>query len=113
MVCQYGSGSSLSIVTSLNTSDSAVTASGTIARLASGVLADYFPPFRIAAISLTLSGLAAFLIWGLAATTFGALMAFSTVFGLAATGFTSLASGVIKDLAGIVFPLPFSARLYA
>lgn len=64
------------------------------------MLADYVSPFRVAAISLSLSSLTVFLLWGLASTNFGALMAFSAVFGLVATGFTSLASGVIKDLAG-------------
>lgn len=65
------------------------------------MLVDYFPPFRVAAISLSTSSLAVFLLWGLASTNFGALVAFSAVFGLLATGFTSLASGVIKDLAGM------------
>lgn len=64
------------------------------------MLVDYVSPFRVAAISLSLSSLAVFLLWGLASTNFGSLVAFSAVFGLLATGFTSLASGVIKDLAG-------------
>jgi len=64
------------------------------------MLVDYFSPFRVAAISLSSSSLAVFLLWGLASTNFGALVGFSAVFGLLATGFTSLASGVIKDLAG-------------
>ncbi|KAK9896959.1 MFS general substrate transporter [Cystobasidium minutum MCA 4210] len=75
-------------------------ACGTISRLGAGMLADYLSPFRVAAVSLSLSSLTVFLLWGLASTNFGALMAFSAVFGLVATGFTSLASGVIKHLAG-------------
>lgn len=65
-----------------------------------GILADYTSPYTLAAISLTSSGLAVFLLWGLASTSFAPLVVFSVAFGLSAGGFTSLGSGLAKDLAG-------------
>lgn len=87
-----------------------IAASGTLSRLGAGMLADYVSPFQVAAVSLSLASLTVFLLWGLASTNFGALVAFSAVFGLVATGFTSLATGVIKDLAGACRHLSSSCR---
>lgn len=77
-----------------------VPGSALISRLTVGALADFLSPYMLASLTLGCSGLAVFLIWGIASTKIAPLMAFSAVFGLLCGGFTSLGSGLAKDLAG-------------
>lgn len=65
-----------------------------------GILSDYLSPYNLAAITIGASGLAVFLLWGLASTAYGPFLAFSAAFGLVAGGFSGLVTGFVKEFAG-------------
>lgn len=76
------------------------TAAATVSRLSIGILSDFVSPYVLAASTLMTSALATFFLWGFASTTFAPFLVYSIIFGLVCGGFTSVNSGVVKDLVG-------------
>ncbi|KAL0579886.1 hypothetical protein V5O48_002133 [Marasmius crinis-equi] len=64
-----------------------------------GYLSDKSSPWLLALSNLTFTSLATFVLWGIFSTTFGGLLAFGTVYGLLAGGWSSLWSSFIRPLA--------------
>ena len=76
-----------------------VNASSVVSRLALGILSDKMSPHRLGAIAMLASSLSVLLLWGVASTSLAPLLVFSLTLGLAAGGWTSLYSSIIRDSA--------------
>lgn len=70
-----------------------------MSRLGLGILSDRIPPHRLGALAMLASSAGVLLLWGVASTSLAPLLVFALVLGLAAGGWTSLYSSVIRDAA--------------
>jgi MFS transporter, MCT family, solute carrier family 16 (monocarboxylic acid transporters), member 10 len=75
---------------------SLLNASSVLGRLGAGNLSDSYDPWALGLASLAAASLVTVTLWGVAAHTFGGLVAFALLYGALAGGFSSLWTGLTR-----------------